>query len=315
MIQVILKSVPILFFSIFSFGETSTRFLHPKHLYAVGDIHENYNGLVSIVEYLGLINSQVDWSPDARDVHIAFMGDIMDRRDSTRICLNLLYRLKQQAEKYNSHVTILMGNHDFQGYGEATKQDVINYGDFLGAVDSIRKLNSELINTKELYEMQYDLAFESRTRYSLELSKRPTIVIVGDILFVHAGIDEKLLEYTPNQINEAVNYLKNTEYSEERSEEIPLSLQRWVESSDGPLKNRNLAYDTHEEDQFIAIAKVLWGMEAAQRHATKIANFQKAINHLTQTSSPSCKYSLTVEISNFQQERSIKVFEPCLISS
>jgi hypothetical protein len=106
---------------------------YPSKLFAVGDIHGDYNVLVHILVELSQVctikNNILSWIPN-NSTWIVFCGDLVDRlriirnkkeyvvdnEDSDIKILSTLMRLSDESMVYNGKVVILIGNHELMNF-------------------------------------------------------------------------------------------------------------------------------------------------------------------------------------------------------
>ena len=73
-----------------------------KKIVAIGDIHGAYPEFVSILQEMGLIDQQLNWS--GGNTHLVQTGDSIDRGTRDKDVLDLLMKLEKQAEKAGGRV-------------------------------------------------------------------------------------------------------------------------------------------------------------------------------------------------------------------
>ncbi|MBD3871679.1 MAG: metallophosphoesterase, partial [Acidobacteria bacterium] len=81
-----------------------------ERIVAVGDIHGNFDGLVSILQRAELIDAETHWIGGGAT--LVQTGDIFDRGLYVREVLDLLMRLQGEAESAGGRVVVLLGNHE-----------------------------------------------------------------------------------------------------------------------------------------------------------------------------------------------------------
>jgi len=148
---------------------------------AVGDIHGDYEHLISILEHAKLIDEENNWI--GTDSILVQMGDIIDRGSETLKAYNTLLDLREQAKKKGGEVNIILGNHEIlalQGNHLYT-----SLGDFnsFGGVEALE----EAFNP--------DAKIGKFVRQEMNIT-----MIIADSLFVHGGI-------TPEHIPDGIEKL------------------------------------------------------------------------------------------------------------
>ncbi len=81
-----------------------------ERIVAIGDIHGEYDGFVSILQSAGLVDDDVNWI--GGETTLVQTGDIFDRGLEVFRVLDLLMRLEQEAAAAGGQVIVLVGNHD-----------------------------------------------------------------------------------------------------------------------------------------------------------------------------------------------------------
>ena len=123
---------------------------------AIGDVHGDARALRSCLSMSNLIDEHGNWV--GGNTHLVQVGDIFDRGNEERQCLNILLTLKKQAEAAGGAVTIMLGNHEqmnadldfdyvdnkaWNGWGTGGS----NAGDEVGIIDGVP--HGEIITFRE----------------------------------------------------------------------------------------------------------------------------------------------------------------------
>jgi hypothetical protein len=137
---------------------------------AIGDLHGEYDGFVTLLLNIEVIDHQLNWCWS--NGHVVICGDVFDRGSKVTECLWLIYKLQQQARQAGGEVHLILGNHEIihllnMGRGDlADKYTILFYNaglDYAG-----------------FFTKEYELGRWLRTR--------PLVVKLGGRLFVHGGI-------------------------------------------------------------------------------------------------------------------------------
>jgi hypothetical protein len=139
-------------------------------IFAISDIHGEYDALVEILEASGIIDENLHWSWG--DGHLVVDGDVFDRGSKVTECLWLLYRLELEARRVDGRVHVLLGNHETMVMHRDLRYVNKKY------LDGIARMTS--INYTDLYGPDMEIGRWLRTKH--------TAIKVNDILFVHGGI-------------------------------------------------------------------------------------------------------------------------------
>jgi len=155
---------------------------------SISDVHGEYEYMVEILQNSGVVDSSLNWIWG--DGHLVVDGDIFDRGDMTTECLWLLYRLEQEAALHGGCVHVLLGNHE----------EMVMTGDNRYVHDKYLNgiVKHSRIDLKDLYGPYTILGQWLRTRH--------TIIIINDVLYVHAGLAPSFVDsgLTAAKINDAV---------------------------------------------------------------------------------------------------------------
>ncbi len=157
-------------------------------IFAVSDIHGDYEYFVDILQKGGVIDRNLDWTWG--DNHLVILGDVFDRSDRVTESLWLIYRLEQQAPLNGGRVHFVLGNHELMVLRGDNRYIHEKYLD--GIVKKTR------IRHEDLYGPETELGRWLRTR--------PVAVRINEVLFVHAGISPSVIDQNMSlhDLNEAV---------------------------------------------------------------------------------------------------------------
>ena len=150
----------------------------PRRVVAVGDLHGDLRALGAIGRACGLIDERGGWC--GGDAHLVLMGDLVGGAQS-RLLLNAVMRLEREARRAGGRVVALLGNHDL-----------------LPAAGSFKRMKR---SERRAYRKS---DFRGDGPYSAWLRSRPTILKIGDTVFVHAGLDRWALDTDPADVNAQV---------------------------------------------------------------------------------------------------------------
>ena len=156
-----------------------------ENLIAVSDVHGQYNLLIKLLQKHKVIDKQFNWIFDKG--HLVILGDVFDRGPDVTKIIWLIFRLEQQAKENGGMVHVMIGNHELM---------VLN--------NDLRYIHKKYVISSELMSTTYDKLYSENSFLGKWLRKKPIIVKINDMLFVHAGVSPKLVKYgfTQSQINE-----------------------------------------------------------------------------------------------------------------
>jgi hypothetical protein len=202
-----------------------------ERVVAVGDIHGNYDGLVSILQAAGLVDEEVRWV-GGRTTFVQ-TGDVFDRGTDVRRILDLLMRLEGEAAEAGGKVIALIGNHEgmnLTGFYRDVNPDV--YTSFVDDQSEKRRkaafkefkkywrakaaaMGAEPPSfTAEVKDqwmaayppgwLEHNQALGPNGPYGEWLRRRSVAVVIGDVLFIHGGVGPDLAGLTVAEINAKV---------------------------------------------------------------------------------------------------------------
>ena len=147
----------------------------PQKLVAISDIEGEFGAFRKLLQATGVINKNLDWRFGKG--HLVLTGDFFDRGNMVTEVLWLIYKLEWEAYEAGGQVHFILGNHE-----------TMNLQGDLRYVHPKYKQSAELMDKQliDLYSGQTELGQWLRTKNIVEK--------IGDHLFVHAGISQKVNE-------------------------------------------------------------------------------------------------------------------------
>ena len=202
--------------------------IHGARVVAIGDIHGAYEPLVAILRSAGLVDEQTSWS--GGDATLVQLGDFTDRGPRVRAVMDLLMRLQEEAPAGGGRVIVLLGNHEALNLvGELRDASAPAFFDFASEVDEAAReeeyramvratrararltgaprpvfdeaARETWMRTHPAGRLAYLRALEPDGRYGRWLRGLPTVTVIGEVVFLHGGIDPELSGKAPDQIN------------------------------------------------------------------------------------------------------------------
>ena len=151
-----------------------------------------------------LIDEDESWI--GGNAHLVQLGDILDRGDGERNCMDLLFKLRKEAREAGGQVHILLGNHEvmnvdldfryvtpnaWEGWGEPPKSGSVRL-DIQATLAAVGFPS---------YMKQRVQAFRPGGFEAKRLAKMPVAIVIGDTLLVHGGLRKKHLDYGLERMN------------------------------------------------------------------------------------------------------------------
>ena len=203
-----------------------------ERIVAIGDIHGNYDGFVSILQRAELVDDETHWI--GGETTFVQTGDIFDRGLEVFKVLDLLMRLEQEAAAAGGKVIVLLGNHEgmnlvgffrdvnpeiyatfvdkksekrrkaafknFKKYWRAKAEEILN-APVAEVPDDVKE---QWMTAIPLGWLEYKEALGPESHYGSWLHQRPVAVLIDGVLFVHAGVGPDLAGLSVEEINTKV---------------------------------------------------------------------------------------------------------------
>ena len=171
-------------------ASTAQAAVHESRIVAIGDVHGAFSEVTKLLRGAGLINNDNNWV-GGRD-RLVSVGDLIDRGAQSRQVLDFFIKLQGQAAESGGAVHVLLGNHEAMNLTgilqDVSAAEMASYGGPSG--------HAEL--------------FSNSGKYGAWLVSLPTIIKLGDTLFVHGGLSSTLAGMSIEEINGKVQlHLRN----------------------------------------------------------------------------------------------------------
>jgi len=196
-----------------------------ERIVAVGDIHGDYEQLVTVLRDAALVDADLGWSGGR--TNLVQTGDRIDRGPGSRKIMDLLMRLEKEARKAGGAVHSLIGNHeamnvlgDFR-YVTAEEFAAFVTPDSKGTADALQArfleatrsekkrapTDEELLKWRQEHPpgyTEYKLAFSPKGEYGSWIVRQNAVIRIGDTLFLHGGLSKKYGDFSLSDINNRV---------------------------------------------------------------------------------------------------------------
>ena len=200
------------------------KYRQPEKVFVMSDPHGKLDCVISLLQGNGIIDKNYNWS--FGNNHLMVIGDIFDRGADVLPILWLIYKLEFEAKTVGGRVTTILGDHE-----EMIMRDNLKY--------TYAKYNTL---SQRAMNMTYGKMWGLTNVMGNWLRSKNTIQIVGENLYVHAGLSKVFMEReeTIPEINELVSksiYLSK----EERKKQYPdIADFLYSDSYNGPLWYRGM---------------------------------------------------------------------------
>jgi hypothetical protein len=182
---------------------------------AIGDVHGDYDQLVSVLRSASLIDESGTWT--GGKAHLVQTGDIPDRGPDSRKALDLLMRLEEEAARAGGAVHALIGNHEAMNvYGDlryvsAGEFEAFRDADSEKTRDALFRAQSPKIADagRAAWDAEHPLGFAEHRRafspagkYGRWILGHNAVIRIDDTLFLHGGLSPKYAAWGIRKINE-----------------------------------------------------------------------------------------------------------------
>jgi len=163
----------------------------PPRLVAIGDLHGDLSAALATLELAGVVapghGGRIDrtvWA--GGDTLVVQMGDFTDRGPSEIKILLLMRWLASQARREGGDVVMLLGNHDaMQVAGDFRYVHRMAYQETAALLPG---LTDEQRSSPEALRQARRMLWGPGAPVAAEMAWNPTVLVVGDTLFVHGGL-------------------------------------------------------------------------------------------------------------------------------
>ena len=199
-----------------------------QRVVAVADVHGAYQEFLGILQRMNLIDANHKWAGGS--TIFVQVGDVPDRGPETRKALELLMELEREAPAQGGKVIPLLGNHevmqmmgdlryttpaDFQSFAtdESDKVREAAYGDYRKFIAARRPaqnvpdeeaLHQQWLARHPLGFLEQRDAYAPNGVYGRWLRTHDAVAQVGDVLFMHAGLDPELRVRSVEDLNKKI---------------------------------------------------------------------------------------------------------------
>jgi hypothetical protein len=198
---------------------------------AIGDVHNDFDDFVAILEHTGLIDEQYQWT--GGKTTLVQVGDLLDRGPKPREVMDLMVTLEKEAAPAGGRVVSLLGNHEVMNImgdlryvtpanyasfadGNSERRQKAAYDDYVKWRASHTSLLAELPQPMELTEAEWMArhpagfveqreAFGPRGVYGKWLRGHDAVAQIEGIIFLHGGIHPDLGKTKLDAINNRIH--------------------------------------------------------------------------------------------------------------
>jgi hypothetical protein len=168
---------------------------------AIGDLHGDLSVARRALKLAGAIDNADHWVGGT--LNVVQVGDTIDRGDDDRAVLDLLEKLRVEAQKAGGAMVLVSGNHELMNvafdFRYVTPASFTSFSSFAPtAADRVK------VGTLPLDQQSRAVAFSPGGTYARMLADRPVVVKVGSVVYVHGGVLPEHVAYGIDRINDEV---------------------------------------------------------------------------------------------------------------
>lgn len=198
---------------------------------AIGDLHSDINVTRQVFRLAGATNENDQWI--GGELTIVQLGDLIGRSDDEREVLDFIFNIQEQAQAQGGKVYALIGNHEVMG-GRVDNQAVgpNPFPAYVGMPGL--NLGDPRLQRLPPNERARGAALMPGGPYARRIADFPTVLKLGETVYVHGGVVPRWAEYGIERINAEVSAWLHGETTE------PDSSQR-VDDSDRVMWARHFS--------------------------------------------------------------------------
>jgi hypothetical protein len=200
-------------------------------VFAIGDVHGDFDDFVAILQHTGLIDKQNHWT--GGKATFVQVGDLLDRGPKPRNVMDLLMALEKEASQSGGRVESVLGNHEVMNImGDLRYVTPENYATFADANSEERRQSAykeytkwrqnhaallpELSQPTEVTEAEWMArhpagfveqreAFSPKGIYGKWLRGHNALAEINGVIFLHGGISPAMASMKLNALNSKIH--------------------------------------------------------------------------------------------------------------
>jgi hypothetical protein len=174
-----------------------------RRVVAIGDLHSDIASARKAFRLAGATDETDAWV--GGDLTVVQLGDMIGRSDDERQVLDFLFDVRQKAELGGGKVHLLVGNHEVMGARVDNQAVGLNpfpgYDDLLGL-----NLADPRLQILPEHQRKRGAALMSGGIYARRFAQLPTVLQLGQTVFVHGGVVPRWAQYGLDRINAEVSH-------------------------------------------------------------------------------------------------------------
>lgn len=198
-----------------------------EKVFVTSDPHGNFECFAELLQANNVIGKQYQWTFGKNQLVV--IGDVFDRGKDVLPIFWLIYKLEKEAQDAGGQVVFLLGNHE----------PMVLTGD-------MRYAKKKYTALATLLKIEYKDLFGPSTELGRWLASRNTMQLIGNNLFVHAGLSAEL--YNKNlSIPEVNPAMSETLFLNKAQRKAHSDLSAFLYGSSGPIWYRGMV---KEEEKY-----------------------------------------------------------------
>ena len=214
------KGTPLFEVSLHPLQKQPAQMKQAEKILVASDPHGNFDCFAELLQTNGVINKEYKWAFGSNQLVI--IGDVFDRGKDVLPIFWLIYKLEKEAQEAGGTVVFLLGNHEV----------MVLQGDTRYMKEKYTALARQL-------HLPYQTLFDESSELGRWLSMCNTIQLIGNNLFVHAGLSSDLYKrkLSVAQINSTIS---NALFLHKEDKKSISPLTELLYGSNGPIWYRGM---------------------------------------------------------------------------
>ncbi|MEM7415313.1 MAG: metallophosphoesterase [Gemmatimonadota bacterium] len=190
----------------------------------IPDVHGAFDEFVQLLKATEVVDENLHWI--GGETHLVSLGDLLDRGPASRQAMDLLMRLEGQAVEAGGRVHVILGNHEelvltgdlryvsegeYDAFAPDETEEMREAGyawfraDALGGSPDSEGARAAFDSAFPHGYFGLRAGFASDGTYGSWLLDLPTIIVINNTAYVHAGLPELISEMSLAEVNERVS--------------------------------------------------------------------------------------------------------------